>query len=49
MVVRREVMEELLKDPEYRRRLEEAETMEEVERVFEEFCRRRGFRFWRMR
>jgi hypothetical protein len=41
---RREVLEELLRDPMWSRRLEEAETIQEAVRVLLEFAEERGYR-----
>lgn len=42
--VRREVLAALLADPEWRRRLDEAKTSADVERVFSDFCKARGYK-----
>jgi hypothetical protein len=42
--VKREVLEELLRDPVWRRRLEEARTLREVQRILLGFARERGYR-----
>jgi len=42
--IRRETLELLFSSPEWSRRLEEAKTMRDVKRVFEDFCRRNGLR-----
>jgi hypothetical protein len=41
--VRRETMEELMKDPEYNERLKQAETFKQVQAVVVEFCRKKGY------
>lgn len=42
--VRREVLEELLRDPAWRRRLEKARTSQEVQYVLLKFAEERGYR-----
>ena len=42
--VRREVVEALLRDKEWSRRLEEAKTTQEVVKVLGEFCKIKGFK-----
>jgi hypothetical protein len=42
--VRREVLEELLGDPAWSRRLGEARTLREVQRILLEFAEERGYR-----
>jgi hypothetical protein len=44
MVLRVDVVEALLKDPVWRRRLAECKTPREVEEVLEAFARAKGFR-----
>jgi hypothetical protein len=44
MVLRVDVVEVLLKDPVWRRRLAECKTPREVEEVLEAFARAKGFR-----
>ena len=44
IAVRREVLAALQADPEWNKRLEEAETMAEVEKVLTDFCRARGYK-----
>lgn len=41
--IRRETMEELMKDPEYNTRLGEAKNLKEVQVVVREFCRKKGY------
>jgi hypothetical protein len=41
--VRRETMEELMKDPEYNERFKQAETFKQVQAVVTEFCRKKGY------
>jgi hypothetical protein len=47
--VRREVLEELLGDPAWSRRLGEARTLREVRRILLEFAEERGYRVKRLR
>ncbi len=42
--VRRKVFDDLLSDSVWAERLENAETMKEVEKVITEFCEARGYR-----
>jgi len=44
IAVRREVLDALLADPEWNKRLEQAKTMADVERVFSDFCKARGYK-----
>jgi hypothetical protein len=41
--VRRDVLEQLLKDPEWRRQWDEAKSLGEFERIVAEFCRSKGY------
>jgi hypothetical protein len=42
--VRREVLEELLRDPKWSRRLEKAETLREVAQILIKFAEENGYR-----
>jgi len=44
IAVRREVLAALTRDPKWNRRLEEAKTMGDVEKVLSSFCRARGYK-----
>jgi hypothetical protein len=44
IAVRREVLAALTADPEWNKRLEQAKTMIDVERVLTDFCKARGIK-----
>ena len=42
--VRTEIMKQLVEDPQWRRRLEKAETIRDVEWVVTEYCLQKGYK-----
>jgi len=47
--VKREILEEMLRDPEWSRRIEEAKSVAEIAEIVAEYCRKKGYRVRRVR